>query len=579
MPIRSIRAVDAYKKWADNEFRLWPRRDDPDDRFSHFAGPAFDASFVLEPGQQIFTIGSCFARNIERVLADRGFRIPTLDAASAEDWGGDPQAILNNYIPPAIVPQIRWAFGFDEFDVARHVAEVRPGRFVDLQLSVRAFRPMPIEVVLERREKLNAMYRRLAQSHAVIVTLGYIEAWYDNLSGLYVNAAPLKSLVDAEPERFDLHVLDYNDVLGSLRELTGLLDRVCPADYRMIFTVSPVPLGTTFTSGDVAVANTYSKSVLRAAVEALVAEQPRADYFPSYESVMLSDRKLVWQDDQVHVSSAIVQFNVDRMIGRYVDRGALTPAEVVRRSRELRKAGRRAEALKFVQQEWAGNVDDADLTMELAELHLVTGAGATAEKLLRSFLERREVPTAHLLLARHLNRSGRHEEAAFHAEAAVRQGAGLQASLERIAAYYNLGRFEEGLAILGDNSRRAGKRFVFMDWKARFLERLDQYDEAEALFRRCNSGTEEPLFMLHFAQFLAGRDRPEEALDWLEKCLLLAPHQAEALKLRADLSRSTGASDGLARPGLLEKVGRLPGGAWRTASRTVVNILRRDGDS
>ncbi len=36
--------------------------------------------------------------------------------------------ILNNYVPPAIAPQIRWAFGIDKFDIDRHALEVAPGR-------------------------------------------------------------------------------------------------------------------------------------------------------------------------------------------------------------------------------------------------------------------------------------------------------------------------------------------------------------------------------------------------------------------------------------------------------------------
>ena len=126
---------------------------------------------------------------------------------------------LNNYVPAAIAPQIRWAFGFDTFDIAKHGGEVRPGPFVDLQLSARAFRPMPAEIVVKRRERLGEMYRQLARSQTVIVTLGYIEAWFDTRSSLYINASPLKSLVDAEPDRFQLHVLDYSDVMGSLRDL------------------------------------------------------------------------------------------------------------------------------------------------------------------------------------------------------------------------------------------------------------------------------------------------------------------------------------------------------------------------
>lgn len=554
MPIRIVSAADAYGKADENQYRQWPRRDDPDNRFSHFADPSFNSSFLLEPGQQIFTIGSCFARKIERVLADRGFRVPTLEFAAAEEWGGDPQGVLNNYVPAAIAPQIKWAFGFDTFDIAKHGAEVRPGRFVDLQLSARAFRPTRADVVIKRRERLSEMYRQLARSQTVIVTLGYVEAWYDTRSELYINASPLKSLVDADPDRFKLHVLDYNDVIGSLRDLTELLDQVCPANYRMIFTVSPIPLAATFTPADVAVANTYSKSVLRAAVEELVTKRPRTDYFPSYESVVLTDRRLAWQDDQVHVSPELVQFNVDRMIRRYVDHGTLTPAEVVKRSRELRKEGRRAEALKLVQQEWANNTTNSELTVELAEIHLKTGSGAEAETILQSFLRQGEDAAVRLVLARLLNQAGRFEEAAVNAEAAAEQGVGWKASIERVMAYHHLGRFEEGLALLDRTKRRAGKRDVFLDWKARLLEGLGRHDEAESHFRECNISFEQPQYMLHFAQFLVARNRPMEAMEWLEKCLLVAPEERKALKLRAELSRKLGTSSSRPR---LKSIGLL----------------------
>lgn len=39
--------------------------------------PEFKPSFKLEPGASIFTIGPCFARNIEEVLLPLGFKLPT----------------------------------------------------------------------------------------------------------------------------------------------------------------------------------------------------------------------------------------------------------------------------------------------------------------------------------------------------------------------------------------------------------------------------------------------------------------------------------------------------------------------
>ena len=314
-------AADAFANLKGNQYGRWPRADDPDNRFAFFADPAFRPSFRLEAGQRIFTIGSCFARNIERNLAARGFEIPMLDfTIDSQQWGGDPLAVLNTYVPAVIAPQIRWAFGLEPFDLTRHGAEVRSGRFVDLQLTS-GFRPMPGPVVIARRERINAVYRKLAVSNAVIVTLGLIEAWFDHRSGGYINAAPPKSVAAADPGRFELHVQDYDQVLAELRALAALLGEVCPSDHRVILTVSPVPLEATFTRGDVAVANCYSKAVLRAAAEAIVAECPHIEYFPSYESVTLSERSVAFTEDQVHIATALVQFNVDRMIRRYAGAG------------------------------------------------------------------------------------------------------------------------------------------------------------------------------------------------------------------------------------------------------------------
>jgi hypothetical protein len=147
---------------------------------------------MLEPGQRIFTIGSCFARGIEKALAARGFDIPTLGLQVDKTWWtGDPVSILNNYVPPAIAPQIRWAFGLEEFDLDRHAIEVAAGRYIDPQLTL-TYRPVAAESLIKRRNDISAIYRHLATSNVVLITLGLIEAWFDNRSGLYINCPPPK---------------------------------------------------------------------------------------------------------------------------------------------------------------------------------------------------------------------------------------------------------------------------------------------------------------------------------------------------------------------------------------------------
>ncbi len=101
---------------------------------------------------------------------------------------------------------------------------------------------------------------------AVLITLGLIEAWFGNRSGLSSTARP-KGITRTDPRASSCMSSITAMRPARLADLVDLLDQVCPRDYRVILTVSPVPLQATLTTSDVAVANCYSKSVLQAAVE------------------------------------------------------------------------------------------------------------------------------------------------------------------------------------------------------------------------------------------------------------------------------------------------------------------------
>src|SRR6201999_3175901 len=88
-------------------------------------------------------------------------------------------------------------------------------------------------------------------------------------------------------------------------------------DLQILATVSPVALNSTFTGDDILLANTYMKSALRTAVEVFARSHERVDYFPSYESVTLSDHRRAWAEDEAHVTDEIVRRNVLLMLEAY----------------------------------------------------------------------------------------------------------------------------------------------------------------------------------------------------------------------------------------------------------------------
>ena len=317
--MRAISGLAAFEQQRKNAHAIWPKRDDPDNRIEPVAKPAFTPSFALQPGETVFTIGSCFARNIEEHLSKLGFDVPMVgyEAPDAEVKGARRNNVLNKYNVFSINQAL--TFACDPASPpcsADYLYEAGPDAYMDLQL----YAPVPVSLSrgLERQHEIRELTRTAIRARVLVVTLGLAEVWYDKTLGLWCNMTPPQVLVKKEPERFEFRVLDYAQVYGGLKSLIALLDAYAIAGYRLLITVSPVPLQSTFTDQDVLVANTYSKSVQRAAVQQICDEYSHIDYFPSYESVTLSDRKLAYETrPRTHVTDQLVQMNVSRMIEAY----------------------------------------------------------------------------------------------------------------------------------------------------------------------------------------------------------------------------------------------------------------------
>lgn len=273
--------------------------------------PTFRPKFRFEPGCRVFTIGSCFARNIEEHLT--GYDVPTRRfSAPKHEWPHRPNGLLNEYNAGTIAQRIDRALrgtAAPPETLVRHADGL-----VDLLLpSARGTRPVTPERALERREEIDAIYQELALADIVIVTLGLIEAWFDSLTGSYLNRMPPTDAIRADPDRFSLRVMDVDEAYplldGAFRMLT---DR----GKKILLTVSPVPLTATFSEECAIVANSFSKAVLRVCAHRLASNRPEVDYFPSYEMVM-SSGLAKFSNDNVHVQDGFVREIVLTMLGHY----------------------------------------------------------------------------------------------------------------------------------------------------------------------------------------------------------------------------------------------------------------------
>jgi tetratricopeptide (TPR) repeat protein len=339
MPPRIVPSDEALSNIRDNAFGNWPSRLTGQNRIEPLCRPGLSPSFQLTPGEKIYTTGSCFARNVEDALARRGFDVVNREIAQhGPEFAALRRAILNNYGIPSMFNELDWALNpAAPFDEDGHFLKLSSGKYIDVHLAPR-IRPAAIEVVRERRRLIIAAARRVVECSTIVMTLGLVEAWFDRQTGRYVNYTPPRTIVEAQAGRFELHVLDYNTALEYMRKLIELLKVHGRPGHRILLTVSPVPLLATFTRQDVLLANTYSKSLLRVIAEVVCGDNNHIDYYPSYESVTLSDRKLAWMDDQHHVRDDVIALNVGRMIHAYTanhDRTELSVPEAVSEARSL----------------------------------------------------------------------------------------------------------------------------------------------------------------------------------------------------------------------------------------------------
>jgi hypothetical protein len=292
--------------------------------------PVYRPEFEIRPDDRVFAIGSCFARGVEGALASLGMTVESRtqifdEFEVAEGVIGAQHGFTNKYTTESIRNELVWAL--------RPGAEFPPEALVDLRNgtwqdphAVPNLRPTTRLETLARHRLLSELVRKISGCRVVVITLGLIEVFYDTVTGLYTNCTPPLS---ADPTRFRFRLLDFAKSAEALDEIHALLSSYGHPDTQIVVTVSPVPLQATFTGVDVVVANTHSKAVLRAAAAEWVTRHSNVHYFPSYEIVMNSDRRVVWRKDGRHVRNEVVREIMNVFLRAHVKAGPRQLAPVI----------------------------------------------------------------------------------------------------------------------------------------------------------------------------------------------------------------------------------------------------------
>ena len=276
--------------------------------------PTCQPSFRIDPASKpaVFTIGSCFARNIEEALLPLGFELPTRDLITPPVERGRlrPNAVLNEFNPGTMQQRILYALTSREFD-DETLVPAAGGLVADLLLVHGV--DVSLERARERRREIARVYQRLLASQYVIITLGLVESWFDNHARIYLNRMPPVPVMKANPDRYAVRTLDAAECFELLEPAIRAL-----VDHRLkvILTVSPVPLHATMQLADAVVANEASKAALRVCVDRLSRQFHHMDYFPSYE-IVRSGGLASYEDDNLHVKSQVVHRITGFMVQAY----------------------------------------------------------------------------------------------------------------------------------------------------------------------------------------------------------------------------------------------------------------------
>lgn len=280
-----------------------PYEDLPPDRFwkhgvataSSSAPPnLYCAKWAIEKSDRIATAGSCFAQHISRYLKQGGFSLLDVEPPPiplpverhhAYGYSLYSARYGNIYTSRQLLQIAREAFeGFTPSEVAW----TKGGAFYD------CFRPgvepvglsSPLEVADHRRYHIERVRDLFLSMDVFIFTLGLTECWINSSGGEAYPTVPGSIAGTFDPDRYVFKNLTFREIYKDILRFREIIDAARGGrPFRMLLTVSPVPLTATASNQHVLQATIYSKSVLRAVAGQLQSEFGEIDYYPSYEII------------------------------------------------------------------------------------------------------------------------------------------------------------------------------------------------------------------------------------------------------------------------------------------------------
>ncbi len=143
------------------------------------------------------------------------------------------------------------------------------------------------EVIMHRKAHLKNVRIMFETMDLFVFTLGLTEAWVNKNDGTVYPIAPGTIAGSFDESKYEFKNFDFMETLDAMKSFRQLVQdlRGKKSKFKMLLTVSPVPLTATASGNHVLVANSYSKSTLRSVAGVLSSHDHEIDYFPSYEII------------------------------------------------------------------------------------------------------------------------------------------------------------------------------------------------------------------------------------------------------------------------------------------------------
>jgi hypothetical protein len=276
---------------------------------------------LLGIDDSVFTLGSCFARELLRYLTKAG-------VSSKRVW--IPSGLNNSF---AILDFFSWCATGEETGRGFRYDRLDTGEIIEWKPEA------------ERQ----AYADEFAKAGAFVFTFGLAEVWEDReTGGVFWRGVP-EEIFDADRHRFRLTTVEENAAnIRRIVELCGQLNPTAP----VVLTLSPVPLMATFRDVSCMTADCVSKSVLRVALDQVMSDGREGVYYwPSYEVVRWVGAHLPWPAYGLHnrkprdVSKRIVAEIIDAFVEAYYTPEAVAQLRATARGSEngsKRQRARRA---------------------------------------------------------------------------------------------------------------------------------------------------------------------------------------------------------------------------------------------